>query len=119
MAGTLSDAVFDAALNYVKANCNVVQLVTSASTVLVAVGSIASTDYTGPANGSTGRKLSALTSSAVASQAVSSAGSISKLRLLATSTVHVVADVTSAPIAVGSSDTVTIGSFKIELADPA
>jgi hypothetical protein len=119
MTATIADAVFDAALNHVKSNVDIVQLVTSASSVLVAITSIDSGNFTGPGDGSTGRKLSCLTSCAeVSSASVSSGGSISKLRLLDSAAVLVTADVASAPVNVGSSDTVTIGSFKIELADP-
>jgi len=119
MTATIADAVFDAALNHVKSNVDKVQLVTSASSVLVSITSIDSGNFTGPGDGSTGRKLSCLTSCAeVSSASVTSGGSISKLRLLDSAAVLVTADVASAPVNVGSSDTVTIGSFKIELADP-
>ena len=119
MTATIADAVFDAALNHVKSNADKVQLVTSASAVLVSITSIDSGNYTGPGDGSTGRKLSCLTSCAeVSSASVSSGGSISKLRLLDSAAVLVTADVASAPVNVGASDTVTVGSFKIELADP-
>lgn len=120
MTATIADAVFDAALNHVKNNADKVQLVTSGSSVLVSITSIDSGNYTGPANGSSsGRKLTCLTSCAeVSSASVSSGGSISKLRLLDSAAVLVTADVASAPVNVGSSDTVTIGSFTITLADP-
>jgi len=120
MAGVVANEVFDAALSYISANVNKVKLLTSGSSVVVSVSSgIDSGDFSGPGDGTSGRKISCLTSSAVASQAVSAAGAINKLQLLKSSTVVIQADISGSDVSVGSSDTVTIGSFKVELADPA
>ena len=117
---TLANAVYDAALNYIKSNVDQVKLLTSGSSVVLSVSSgISSGDFSGPGDGSTGRKLSCLTSSAIASQAVSAAGAINKLQLLTGASVVVVqASISGSDVSVGASDTVTVGSFKVELADP-
>lgn len=119
---TIADAVFDAALNHIAGNVNKVQVVTAASAVLVEKSSgITSADFTGPADNSGsggGRKLTCLTGSDFQGLSVTSAGSASKVRLLSTSTVKVVASIASAPIALGASDQVNIGSFSVILKDP-
>jgi len=118
----IANAVFDAALNYIKNNVNKVQVVTSASAVLVSKASgITSADFgsAGDNSGSGGgRKITCLTGSDFQSLSVSTGGSAAKVRLLATSTVVVVASIASAPIALGSSDQVNIGSFSVILKDP-
>ena len=117
---TISDSVFDAALSYIKSNINRVQVVTAASAILVNKASgITSADFGSPANGSPGgRRIQCLTGSDFQGLSVSSAGSASKVRLLATSAVHIVASIASAPVPLGASDQVNIGSFYVQLNDP-
>lgn len=120
---TLSNAVLDAALEYISSNTNKVQVVTSASAVLVSKASgITSADFgaAGDNSGSGGgRKITCLTGSDFNSLAVSSAGSASKVRLLASSTVVCTTSITSAPISLGASDEVNIGSFSVIIKDPS
>lgn len=120
---TISDTVFDQALNYIKNNVNRVQVVTSASAVLVNKASgITSADFGAATNNSGsggGRKIECLTGSDFQGLSVSSAGSASKVRLLDSSTVHIVASISSAPVALGASDQVNIGSFSVILKDPS
>lgn len=119
---TIADSVFDAALEYISGNTNRVQVVTSASAVLVNKASgITSADFGAATNNSGsggGRKIECLTGSDFQGLSVSSAGSASKVRLLNTSAVLVTASVTSAPIPLGASDQVNIGSFSVILKDP-
>lgn len=119
---TLSNAVLDAALEYISSNTNKVQVVTSASAVLVSKASgITSADFgaAGDNSGSGGgRKITCLTGSDFNGLAVSSAGSASKVRLLASSTVVCTTSITSAPISLGASDEVNIGSFSVIIKDP-
>jgi len=120
---TLSNAVLDAALEYISSNTNKVQVVTSASAVLVSKASgITSADFgaAGDNSGSGGgRKITCLTGSDFNGLAVSSAGSASKVRLLASSTVVCTTSITSAPISLGASDEVNIGSFSVIIKDPS
>ena len=121
---TLSNSVFDAALNYVKANCNKAQILDASNSVLVNSVTLNSGNYgsagdNGGAGG--GRKIQALVSSAsdMKSIAVTGSGSATKVRLLASSTVHVEASITSAPVAISSTDKVNIGTVSIILKDPS
>lgn len=123
---SIHDNVFDAALEHIKSNCDQVQCRTSASSVLVSVSSgIDASDFGSPANwssgSSAGRAIQCLKSSAVASQAVSSGGSIAKVALMDQSPAAdlVVASISGSPVNVGSSDQVTITAFSVILKDPA
>ena len=116
----IADAVFDAALNYVKSNVNKVQVVKSSSGVLVSKSSsVGSADFGAAGDyASGGREIDCLTGSDFQSLAVSTGGNAAKVRLLKSSVVVAVASIASAPIALGSSDKVNIGSFAIILKDP-
>jgi len=50
--------------------------------------------------------------------AVTGSGSAQKVRLLATSTVHVTASIASAPVALTSTDLVNLGTFSCIIRDP-
>jgi len=124
---TLSNAVIDAALNYIKSNCNKAQAVTSASAVLVSTvansvtlnaGNYGSAGDNSGSGG--GRKIQCLVSSAsdMKSVSVSSAGSIAKVRLLASSTVHVTASISGSPVNVGADDKVNFGTLSVIIKDP-
>ena len=119
---SIADAVFDAALNHIKNNVNRVQVRNASSAVLVNKASgITSADFGSPANNSgagAGRKITCLTGSDFQGLSVSSAGSASKVALLSTSAVKVIASIASAPISLGASDQVNIGSFSVILKDP-
>lgn len=120
---TLSNAVLDAALNYIKNNTNKVQVVNASSTALVSkASSVSSADFgssPGDNSGSGGgRKIECLTGSDFQSLAVSTGGSATSVRLLATSTVVATASIASSPVSLGSSDTVNISSFSVIIKDP-
>ena len=119
---SLADAVFDAALSHISGNVDKVQIRTAGSSVLVSKSSgITSADFgaAGDNSGSGGgRKMECLTGSDFQGLSVSTGGSASKVVLLSTSTVKVVASIASAPINLGSSDQVNIGSFSVILKDP-
>lgn len=120
---TLSNNVFDAALEYIKSNCNKGQVVAAGSSILVNSIVLNAGNYGSAAENSgsgAGRKIQALVSSAsdMKSISVSSAGSATKVRLLASSTVHVVASIASAPKSLGSGDKVNLSTFSVILKDP-
>ena len=120
--GTYSNTVLDAALNYIGSNCNKAQVVTSASAILVNSITLDSGNFGAVTSGSTdGRKIQCLQSAAsdMKSIAVTGSGSAAKVRLLATSTVHVTASIASAPVALTSTDLVNLGTFDCVLRDPA
>jgi len=120
----LHDSVLDAALSYIKSNCDQVQLRAAGSSVIVNVASgINGSDFGSPVNNSGaggGRKINCLKSSAIASQAVSTGGSIAKLALMDQSPAAdlVIASVSGSPVNVGSSDQVTISAFSVIIKDP-
>lgn len=120
----LHDNVLDAALNHIKNNCDQVQLRAAGSSVILSVSSgINGSDFGSPANNSGaggGRLINCLKSSAIASQAVSSAGSITKCALMNQSpaVTLVVASVSGSPVNVGASDQVTISAFSVIIKDP-
>jgi hypothetical protein len=121
--GTLSNSVLDAALDYISTNCNKAQVVTSASAVLVNSVTLNAGNFGAAADNSGsggGRKKLCLVSSAsdMKSIAVTGSGNAYKVRLLATSTVHVVASIASAPIALTSTDFVNLGTFNVIIRDP-
>ena len=121
---TLSNAVIDAALSYISTNCNKAQIVTSASSVLVNSVTLDASNFgaAGDNSGSGGgRKMQALVSSAsdMKSISVTGSGSAAKVRLLASSTVHVVGSITSAPVALTSTDKVNLGTISIIIKDPS
>jgi hypothetical protein len=121
MAGTLADAVFDAALNYIKANVTKIQLRDASSAVLLENASLTSANFGAAGDNSGaggGRKIEAL-ASGLDAQAVSSGGSATKGVLLASSTVVATVDITSAPKQLDSSGTADLAAFSIILKDPA
>jgi len=119
---SIADAVFDAALNHIKNNVDKVQIRNASSAVLVEKASgITSADFgsAGDNSGSGGgRKITCLTGSDFQTLSVTSGGSATKVVLLSASTVKVVASISSAPVNLGSSDQVNIGSFSVVLKDP-
>ena len=120
---TIADAVFDAALNHIAGNVDKVQIRNASSTVLVSKASgITSADFgaAGDNSGSGGgRKIECLTGSDFQGLSVSSAGSATKVLLLSGSTTKIVASIASAPVSLGASDQVNIGSFSVILKDPS
>lgn len=119
---SIGDAVFDAALDYIAGNTDKVQIRAAGSSVLVSKASgITSADFgaAGDNSGSGGgRKIECLTGSDFQSLSVSAGGSATKVVLLSSATIRVVASIASAPINLGSSDQVNIGSFSVILKDP-
>ena len=121
MAGLVADAVFDAALQLIEDNVDLVQVVKASSGVLVAHSSSGSDiTFTGPGDDSSGRKTAF---DGLSSIAASATGSATKVRLVIASSgsapvVLITADITSAPISIQSTDQVNIGGFDINLQDP-
>ena len=125
MAKSVHDNVLDSALNYVKNNsaricvCNAepTTYTQAVTTYKLAIKTITSTDFTGPANGDTsGRKL---TSNQHTSITVDTTGTATHVALAdsATSTLLYVTTCTSQGLTAGN--TVTIPVWDIEIADPA
>ena len=124
MTATIADAVFDAALSYIATNADGAQVQSAASAVLVGATPIALTadNFGSPGNGGTGggRKITCLVEDAgdMSNIAVDSAGSATKVVLLDGVAVLIEADITGAPIALGASDQVNLGTFDVQLKDP-
>jgi len=126
--GLLSDSVFDAALSYIKTNCNQAEVRASASSVLIDSITLDSGNFGSPVNNSgsgLGRKIQCLVSSAsdMKTISVSSAGSAQKVALLNSSassqTDHAIASIASAPVSLGASDQVNLSTFSVILKDPS
>ena len=119
---SIANAVFDAALEHISANGDRVQIRAAGSSVLVNKASgITSADYgaAGDNSGSGGgRKIECLTGSDFQGLSVSAGGSATKVVIMDGSTDLIEASITSAPVNLGSSDQVNIGSFSVILKDP-
>ena len=123
---SIADAVFDAALGIID-NSTSCQVRTSASSLLVDLSTnsvvLDGSNFGAPTNGSTGRKIQCLVSSASDMKAisVSSAGTANKVAIgisSASSMVdYVIADLASS-VVLGASDQVNLGTFSVTLADP-
>lgn len=119
---SLSNAVIDASLNYIKTNCNKAQVKDGA---LVLINSItldagnygSAVDNSGSGGG---RKIQCLKSDAsdMKSISVTTAGSADTVALLATSTIHVVASISGSDVALTSTDKVNLGTFSVIIKDP-
>lgn len=119
----LHNNVFDAALNWIKANGDGAQVRKASSGVLVSTVALNSANYgaAGDNSGSGGgRKIQCLVSSAsdMKNISVDAAGSATKVAILDSATVIVVASIASAPVALGASDQVNLGTFSVILKDP-
>lgn len=118
-----SNSILDAALSYISTNCNKAQVVTSASSILVNSITLDSGNFgavTDNSGSGSGRKIQCLVSDTndMKSISVTGSGSAAKVRLLASSTVHVVASIASAPVALTSTDLVNLGTFSCIIQDP-
>ena len=125
----IHSSVFDAALSYIETNTDAMEVRDASSVVLVGPVALNSGNFTGPAaysSGSdSGRKLTALTSSTSDMKNISTVSSCSggatKVVLKDTSGSGqdlIVASITSAPVPLGGSDKVNLGTFDIILKDP-
>ena len=122
MGKKVDDSVLDAALNDVKNNCTEIYLCTSepadrAAAISAAVASstgLTSGSYTGPVDGDTsGRKL---TVNAVNGLTASATGDATHVALTTGSLLKYVTTNTSQSVTSGN--TVNIGAWDIEIADP-
>lgn len=120
MAATISDGVFDAALNYLETNGTVVHITSAdptnwAGLAAVTLGNETGCTYTGPADGTSGRKtvLDAITSGSVTGTGTASHFAITN----GTDTVYVVQEL-SATQSVTSGNTFTLTACTIQLSDP-
>ena len=120
----LHDDILDAGLNIIN-SCTKMQIVTAGNSALCADVTIDADNFTGPVNNSGaggGRKLTAATHASTpwTAVAINASGSATKVRLkTSASQVQVEADITSAPKAVSSGDTASVGSFEIIIKDAA
>ena len=120
MAATISDGVFDAALNYLETNGTVVHITSAdptnwAGLAAVTLGNKTGCTYTGPADGTSGRKtvLDEITSGSVTGTGTASHFAITN----GTDTVYVVQEL-SATQSVTSGNTFTLTACTIQLSDP-
>jgi hypothetical protein len=118
---TLSDSVFDAALDFV-ATCNKAQVKDGAS-VLVNSITLDGSNFGAPGDNSGsggGRKMEALSSdtSDMLSISVTGSGSADTVALLLSSAVHVVASISGSDVALTSTDKVNLGTFSVIIKDP-
>ena len=119
---SLSNSVIDAALSYISTNCNKAQ-VKDASVVLVNSITLDASNFgaAGDNSGSGGgRKMQCLVSdtSDMKSISVTGSGSADTVALLASSTVHVVASISGADVALASTDQINLGTFSVIIKDP-
>ena len=120
MAATISDGVFDAALNYLETNGTGVHITSAdptnwAGLSAVTLGNETGCTYTGPADGTSGRKtvLDEITSGSVTGTGTASHFVITN----GTDTVYVVQEL-SATQSVTSGNTFTLTACTIQLSDP-
>jgi len=124
--------VFDAALDHISGNADTVEVRDASSVVLAQNASLGSDNWSGAAaysSGSdSGRKLTALVSHSSDMKSLSvipsSGGSATKVVLKQTvassgSIDLITASITSAPVTLGGSDKVNLGTFSIILKDPS
>lgn len=126
MGKLVHDNVLDAALNYIKNNCDQISvcadtpttyaLATTAGNVRLALKTgLTSTDYTGPADDTSGRKLS-INQHALISVANSGTATHIALTRSGTSELSYVTTCTAQELTSGN--TVTIPSWTISISDP-
>ena len=121
----IHDDVFDAALSHISSNAKEAEVRNSASAVLVDAVTLDAGNFGSPVNNSgsgAGRKIQCLQSSTsdMKNISVNSAGSAAKVALLNSAGTKdlIVASISSAPISLGASDQVNLGTFSVILKDP-
>ena len=122
MAATISNEVFDAALSYISTNTETLYICSQQPTTFLeasstyALGSKASLSFTGPADDTSGRKL---TVDAISDGSVSADGTAVWIALTDDSgSILLVAQALSASQAVTNGNTFTLTAFDINLQDP-
>lgn len=120
MAATISDAVFDAALQYIEDNGDEVHILSSATMTWSEIasktlGNKASPSYTGPENGTSGRKL---TLGAISDGTVTGTGTATHFAITNGSNAVLVCQELNASQGVTSGNTFTLTAAIIQLADP-
>jgi len=126
MTALIADAVFDAALAYIAANADGAQVQSAASVVLVGTPAAIVLDadnFDAPSDNGTGgggRCITCLVEDAgdMSNIPVDVAGSATKVVLLDGAAALITADITGAPITLGASDQVNLGTFDTILKDP-
>ena len=119
----LHDNVIDAALNYIKANGDGVQVRDASSAVLVSTEALDSANYGSAidnSGGGGGRKIQCLVSAAsdMKNIGVDASGAATKVAILDSATVIVVASIASAPKSITTADQVNLGTFSVIIQDP-
>lgn len=120
MAGTLSDNVLDAALNYIKNNGDRVDILSQAITSYsqlstYSLGNKTNPSYTGPADDTSGRKL---TLDAITDGSVTGTGTATHFCISDGSAEIIACQALNASQAVTSGNTFTLTACKISIADP-
>ena len=122
MAATIGNEVFDAALSYISTNTENLYICSQQPTTFLeasstyALGSKASPSFTGPADDTSGRKL---TVDAISDGSVSATGTAAWVALTDDSgSILLVAQALSASQAVTNGNTFTLTAFDINLQDP-
>ena len=120
MAATIADAVFDAALNFLETNGTVVHITSAdptnwAGLAAVTLGNETECTYTGPADGTSGRKtiLDAITGGTVTGTGTATHFAITN----GSNAVYIVQEL-NASQAVTSGNTFTLTASTIQLSDP-
>lgn len=120
MAATIADSVFDAALNFLETNGTVVHITSAdptnwAGLAAVTLGNETGCDYTGPSDGTSGRKtiLNAITSGTVTGSGTASHFVITN----GSDAVYVVQEL-NATQGVTSGNVFTLTAATIQLSDP-
>lgn len=120
MTATIADAVFDAALNFLETNGTVVHITSAdptnwAGLAAVTLGNKTECTYTGPADGTSGRKtiLDAITSGSVTGTGTATHFAITN----GSDAVYIVQEL-NASQAVTSGNTFTLTASTIQLSDP-
>jgi hypothetical protein len=124
MAKSVHDDVLDQSLNYVKTNgtricvCSTqpTTYTEAITTYKLAIKTISSSDYTGPANGdSSGRKLTVNQAATITVDATGTASHVAIADATASKLLYVT---TCSAQALTSGNTVTVPAWDIEIADP-
>ncbi len=125
MAKSVHDDVLDSALNYIKNNATRISVCSTqpttyteaVTTYKLAIKTISSTDFTGPANGdSSGRKL---TSNEHASITVDTTGTAAHVALSDSATSKLLFVTTCNNVSITASNTITISTWDVEIGDPS
>lgn len=124
MTALIADGVFDAALSYIASNAVEAEVQSAASAALVDAITLDGSNFGSPGdNGGAGggRKITCLVEDTgdMSNIAVGSPGDATKVVLKEVGGAALItADITGAPVTLGASDQVNLGTFDVILKDP-